>query len=151
MTGMSAEAGAEFELFRLSSYAKSLVPNERDLYVRKLAEIDCDDPYVFPPDVWKTRQLPNINEHDVFNHLIAKHSETSGLEIRAYKAIRDAEQYVTSGWVKDVYSAKLTNNIVITTTRVHHSQAIRKTLCNPWSAIANDNSIISSHCDCAAG
>ena len=46
------------ELYSLSSYAKNLVHSERQLYVVKLATIDCDDPYLFPVDVWKTDGLP---------------------------------------------------------------------------------------------
>ena len=141
----------DFEFFRLSAYAKSLVSSEKQLYLEKLSKLGCDDPYLFPSDVWKSSQLPNIDEYDVFQHLIAKHSNRTGLELRAYKAIRDAEQYVHGRWVKDVFGAKLNNGITIVSTRVHHSQGIRKTMCNPWSAIASDNSIISSHCACAAG
>ena len=134
----------------MSAYARSLVPYERNLYLQKLNALNCDDPYLFPPDLWKTDGLPNITEEDVFQHLIAKHS-TSGMELGAYKAIRDAEVYVEGGWVKDVFYVKLSNGTVIVTSRVHHSQAARKPFLNPWSAITIDNSIISSHCDCAAG
>ena len=73
------------------------------------------------------------------------------MELGAYKAIRDAEVYVEGGWVKDLFYVKLSNGTVIVTSRVHHSRAARKPFLNPWPAIATDNSIISSHCDCAAG
>ncbi|KAK4021509.1 hypothetical protein OUZ56_003424 [Daphnia magna] len=63
---------------------------------------------------------------------------------------KDAEQYVSYGWVKDGFSAKLPNSVVIVTCRVHHSQSIRKSLLNPWAAIARDLSIICSSCDCEA-
>ena len=100
--------------------------------------------------MWKTDGLPNINEEDVIAYFIAKHSD-AGKQIGAYKATRDGEQYVESGWVRNAFCAKLQNGIVIVTARVHHSQSIRKSLLNPWAAIAKDNSIISSHCDCIAG
>lgn len=150
MTGMAV--AADFEFYRLSAYAKSLVPIERQLYLEKLSKLGCDDPYLFPPDVWKSTQLPNIDEHDVFRHLIAKHSKKTGFELRAYKAIRDAEEYVHGRWVKDVFGAKLNNGVtIVSTIRVTHSQGIRKTMLNLWSAIARDSSIISSRCDCVAG
>lgn len=139
------------ELYRLSPYAKGLVPKEQKKYIEKLVTLDCDDPYLFPSELWKSNELPNINENDVFQYCVAKHSKHSGLQLSAYKAIRDAEQYVTYGWVKDVFSEKLPNSVVIVTCRVHHSQSIRKLLLNPWAAIARDLSIICSSCDCEAG
>ncbi|KZS21144.1 Uncharacterized protein APZ42_011999, partial [Daphnia magna] len=90
-------------------------------------------------------------EHDVFQYCVAKHSKSTGLQLCAYKAIRDAEQYVSCGWVKDIFRVTLSNSIVIVSCRVHHSQSIRKSLLNPWAAIKNDMSIICSSCDCEAG
>ena len=54
-------------------------------------------------------------------------------------------------WLKDVFYFKLSYGTVIVTSRVHHSQAAKIHFLNPWSAVATDNAIISSHCDCAAG
>ena len=66
----------------------------------------------------------------------------TGLQLSAYKAIRDAEQYVNCGWVNDIFRVTLSNSIVIVSCRVHHSQSIRKSLLNPWAAIKSDMSII---------
>lgn len=79
----------DFEFYRLSPYAKSLVPEERQLYIEKLAVLNSDDPYLFPVESWKNTGLPEINENDVFQYLISKHSAlVPGLQMSAYKAIR---------------------------------------------------------------
>lgn len=96
--------------------------------LKKLAVLKSDDPYLFPVELSKKTGLPGINENDVFQYLVAKHSELMpGFQMNAYKAIRNAEQYVTSGWVKEVFCIKLQSGITILSTRVHHSQAINKT------------------------
>ena len=134
-----------FELYTLSPYAKDLVARERQLYIAKLVSLDCDDPYIFPADLWKVDGLPNIREEDVFAYFIAKHSEYSGKQVGAYKAIRDAEDYVKGEWMKTVFCTKLHSGTLIVTTRVKHSQHRRKSLLNPWAAVAADDSIISSY------
>ena len=68
----AATAGAvDFEFYRLSPYAKSLVEIERQFYLEKLENPDCDALYLFPSDIWKTTKLQDINEYDVLQHLIA--------------------------------------------------------------------------------
>ena len=57
MAASAATADFEFEFYRLSAYARSLVPCERNLYLQKLNALNCDDPYLFPPDLWKTDGL----------------------------------------------------------------------------------------------
>ena len=48
----------------------------------------------------------------------------TGLQLSAYKAIRDAEQYVNCGWVNDIFRVTLRNSIVIVSCRVGETGVI---------------------------
>ena len=55
-----------FDLYTLSPFAKNLVARECQLYIAKSVSLDCDDPFIFPADLWKADGLPNMTEEDVF-------------------------------------------------------------------------------------
>ncbi|KAK4037939.1 hypothetical protein OUZ56_029962 [Daphnia magna] len=85
-------------------------------------DCDSDDSYLFPLELWKSSGFPNLSEHDVFQYCVAKHSKSTGLQLCAYKAIRDAEQYVSCGWLtlkdrKSILSA-IMNILPLATTRL---------------------------------
>ena len=68
LTVMADDAGdlQTLELYSLSSYAKNLVHSEHQLNVAKLATIDCDNPYLFPVDVYKMHLFAPANSTKTF-------------------------------------------------------------------------------------
>ena len=99
------------ELYRLSPCCKALVPNERKLYIEKLIAIDSDDPHIFPSELWKSSGFPNLSEHDVFQYCIAKHSKSTGLQLSACKAIRDASIIIVEDNTSAIFMSEIDNSV----------------------------------------
>ncbi|XP_052264229.1 uncharacterized protein LOC127867222 [Dreissena polymorpha] len=62
----------------------------------------------------------------------------------------EAINQLSCGWVRDLQSMTVNNNVLVTA-KVRHSQQMNATPLHPWVIANKDGMVEAAHCDCKAG
>lgn len=140
---------------KLSEFAQSLIPEERNLYCSKLKELNCCDPLSIPLDVYKSKQLKKVLppiEHDhLVLYLVLEQNGSTGERFEAYKNINNSVQYVDNTFCDQLLAFPLPSGVVIIRSHVTHSQTLVTKPATPWAALQSDGKVVVGYCNCVSG
>ncbi|KAK4879609.1 hypothetical protein RN001_007755 [Aquatica leii] len=133
-----------------SKYMLTLDKKHLNRYLHKIVCIDVD-PYVIDHKDCSidVKDYPKIMYGDIYNYLVHEISAFTYEEMKAYKSL-EAYKQAACGWVKNVYTKKYYQKVVVLG-QVFHSQRLNDKLVNCWIITESNGQILSSHCDCVAG
>ncbi|XP_052806677.1 uncharacterized protein LOC128235930 [Mya arenaria] len=133
-----------------TEYKDSLDSVAKKRYEQKITIVGGVDPYatdlVWSKDV---ACLPSVTHIDIVHYLLFTPSPYTKEDLKAWKSL-DAVNQLCSGWVQERSSYK-TNNHVIVTAKVLHSQRLREKPLRPWVIVKPDGVVEGAHCNCMAG
>lgn len=153
---MSASRSEITVNYKLSDFAKSLVPEERDRYCKTLKELKCHDPLAIDLNLYKSENelknvIPPISKAHLILYLIVGRNGTDGEKVEAFKNLLTSPQYLTNTFADKLLAFVLPNGIVLFRTHVTHSQTLSVRPATPWVALNSDGKVIVGYCDCVAG
>ncbi|XP_060075798.1 uncharacterized protein LOC132555467 [Ylistrum balloti] len=121
-------------------------------YDQKISIIGGKDPYELTKSEWSddVHELPAIAYPDIVNYLVNTQSAYTLDNLKAYKSL-ESYNYFVSGWVRDLGSVKMDNDLRLISARVRHSQCMNDSPLHPWLMAENNGKVMAAHCNCMAG